>query len=275
MYASKQQATSNKQQATSNKQQAKRGIRNFGFGSLASFGIISTAMTFPAIAADLPNGSIYSITGSQATGGSAQSFSTSYTATTTGSNYLLFAFREDPAFWFFGNVSMTANGGSTNLLLNPTFESGGPVTVNGYSTQAPTNWGVVYQDGTQPAAAGSWRQEPLSGLNSGGTWVDGAVGSFDGIYQGVSLTTGTSYNISFDAYNPNGTVGPNGNPSTNSYAQLGVFAGTCADIALPIASCSVAGSGFTSLALPSETSNAGTPTPTPTPCVRIVVASNF
>ncbi len=214
-------------------------------------GILSiTALPAQATDLSLPSGSIFSIAGSQDT--SVQTFSTSFTATSTGSNYILFAFREDPSYWRFGDVSITASGDSTNLFTDPTFTSGGVITANGYTVTAPQDWGVVYQDGVYPSAAGTYSSTPIG--PSGGSWYDGAVGSFDGIYQGVNLIAGTTYNISFESIDYNSGSAP--------AHELGVFAGPCGDLSLAPSQCSPSGSGFDVLATPSQTTSAGGPSST-------------
>ena len=178
-----------------------------------------------------------------------ETYSFTYTPSTTGANYIGFAFRQDPAYWTFDNAQLLAPGSVVNLFTNGEFSSGGEVSIttnNGPSTiQAPANWGVWYQDGTYPEAAGNW---------DGGSWYDGAVGTFDGIYQGVNLTAGTAYTIRFDV---------SGDDVANvDDIQLGVYGGTCQDSGSPAASCSVpASSGFATLARPDQTENAGNPSP--------------
>ena len=178
-----------------------------------------------------------------------ETYSFTYTPSTTGANYIGFAFRQDPAYWTFDNAQLFAPGSVVNLFTNGEFSSGGEVSIttnNGPSTiQAPANWGVWYQDGTYPEAAGNW---------DGGSWYDGAVGTFDGIYQGVNLTAGTAYTIRFDV---------SGDDVANlDDIQLGVYGGTCQDSGSPATSCSVpASSGFATLARPDQTENAGNPSP--------------
>ena len=203
-----------------------------------------------AYAQSLPSGSIGTVTNN--TPNTWQSFTYTFTPSTTGANFLGFAFRQDPAFWTFDNVRLTAAGSQTNLLINGAFDHGGQfniTTSNGPGTiQAPTNWGVWYQNGTYPAAAGAW-QNP-------GVWYDGAVGSFDGIYQGVNLTAGTVYTITFDV---------SGNHTANtSSIQLGIYGGACSNVSIAPDQCTIPSSvGFTTLATPSQGAAAGGP-PTPT-----------
>jgi hypothetical protein len=201
----------------------------------------------------LPSGSIGTVTSN--TPNTWQIFNYTFTPSTTGANFLGFAFRQDPAFWTFDNVRLIAAGSTTNLLVNGAFDHGGQFSVttnNGPSNiQAPTNWGVWYQNGTYPAAAGAWQD---SGGTHGGVWYDGAVGSFDGIYQGVVLQAGTTYTISFEV---------SGNHAANtSSIQLGVYGGACATVTIAPDQCTIPSSvGFTTLATPSQGAAAGGPPP--------------
>lgn len=181
-------------------------------------------------------------------------YSFNFTATVSGSQYIMFAFRQDPAYWYFDNARLTVQGQSTNLLTNPNFNTGGNLSVNtaNYGTlniNAPTAWGVGYQSGIYPSAAGTW---------SNGQWIDGAVGSFDSIYQAVTLTAGTTYTITFDAMS--------NNVVDNNAVQLGVYAGPCSDVSMAPANCSLpAGSGFQTVAAPSSTYTVGCTTDCPPP----------
>jgi len=145
-----------------------------------------------------------------------QLYTYTFTPTTSGADYVGFAFRQDPGFWTFTNPSVTAGNGSTNLLQNGNLQYGGSLVVNTTNygqmyIQAPSDWGVWYQNGTYPSAAGSW---------STGQWYDGAVGSYDGIYQGINVTAGVTYHISFDL---SGT-----NASSNPSIEVGTYMGGCA-----------------------------------------------
>jgi hypothetical protein len=203
------------------------------------------------MAQSLPAGSIGSVQGNTANQFSNYSFS--FTAATTGSEYIGFAFRQDPAYWTFGSVALTPAGGS-NILVNGNLANGGPVTVTTNSgnqvIQAPANWGVWYQAGTYPAAAGSW---------SAGQWYDGAVGSFDGIYQGFTATSGIRYTITFSAMS--------NNVVDNNSIQLGVYAGACNSLSLTASACVPNTASFAPIATPSQTVNAGNPSAPPVPVV--------
>lgn len=178
-----------------------------------------------------------------------QTYSFTFTAATTGSNYFMLAFRQDPAYWTVDNIKVTAAGSSTNLLTNGTMDTGGTIQAGQYYVTAPTAWGVAYQNGTYPAAAGTW---------NGGAWYDGAVGSYDAIYQAVRLTAGVTYTISFDVN------GDNTATTTTDGWRLGVYAGACGNVGLAPTECSLpGGSGFTTLATPSQTYTAGCTTDCP------------
>jgi len=215
--------------------------------SVLLLGVPTAALAQPGV---LPPGYIGTVTGN--TPNTWQTYTYTYTPSTSGANFVGFAFRQDPAFWSFDNVRLYAPGSTVNLLTNGDFTNGGSFSIttnNGPSTiQAPTNWGVWYQNGTYPAAAGTW---------TNGLWYDGAVGTFDGIYQGVNLTSGTQYTISFD-------VSGNNTANTSSI-QLGTYAGLCQDTTLAPAQCTIPSSyGFTTLATPAQGAAAGNPTPTVT-----------
>ena len=184
-----------------------------------------------------------------------QTYSFTYTPTVTGSQYVQLAFRQDPAYWNVVNVSLTASGNTTNLLTNGGFVNGGTITAqtsNGpVSVNTPTNWGVAYQAGIFPNAAGNWNS---------GLWVDGAVGSFDAIYQGVNLTAGVTYTLSFMVAGDNVATS-----DLSGDVQLGVYAGPCNSLTLSPDQCTLpSNSGFTTLATPSEGASAGSPPPAPT-----------
>jgi hypothetical protein len=145
-----------------------------------------------------------------------------FNATTNGSWLVGFTFRQDPGFWTFKNPSLTAviPYNPTEILQNANLSQGGNIIVNGASISAPLNFQVWFQAGQPPPAAGTW---------SPGQWYDGAVGTFDGIYQGVNVNQDTQYKLSF---NLTGT-----NPSDGKGIQLGVYALPCANTAVSITSC--------------------------------------
>lgn len=99
---------------------------------------------------------------------------------------LSFAFREDPAFLFLDDISLTTGGGP-NLVVNGGFESG-PVGSN-----TPTGW--TYLNIFGAAAAGVVDNNgPHSGSNN---YFDGAVQAYDAITQSISTVAGQSYDLNF------------------------------------------------------------------------------
>lgn len=219
--------------------------------SLAAIGV-AAALWMPtwAAALSMPSGALLDLNSSGGYSGGWASYSVGFTPTESGNNYILFAFRQDPAFWTFGQVSLLAPGSTTNLFTNANFATGGLLSADS-GLQAPANWGVVYQAGTVPAAAGSW-QPGFDGDASAGSWYDGAVGSFDGIYQGVDLSAGTRYTIGFRLYGDDPA-------SAAAGIQMGVFAGPCLTLTGPVADCRPSNPGFVPLATPGDAANAGNP----------------
>jgi hypothetical protein len=224
---------------------------------LAIFFLLSLCISGLATAADLHGGYVGRVLNN--TPGTWQTYSFSFTPSVAGSNYIMLAFRQDPAYWRVDNISLKAAGSSAELLTNGNMNTGGSLTVQTNNGQqyinAPTAWGVAYQNGTYPAAAGTW----MNGL-----WYDGAVGSYDSIYQAVTLTAGVTYVISFQVNGDHMST-----PSTLGW-QLGVYAGPCGSTSLSPTECSLPGnSGFTQIATPGQTYTAGCtnncPAPPPPP----------
>ena len=170
--------------------------------------------------------------------GATDLYTYSFTAATSGASYIGFAFRQDPGYWTFTNAGVTRAGSSTNLLANGNLQYGGSVSSVGI--QAPADWGVWYQNGTVPAAAGFW---------STGQWYDGAVGSFDGIYQSISTIAGVTYTLTFDL---SGT-----NASSNPSVEVGAYAGSCATGTTIFTCTPAASAGFTALVTPQQTQGVG------------------
>ena len=231
---------------------------------------VCTLFVLPAQAQNLPAGYIGAVQCCN-TPGAYSTYTYSFTPTQSGSDFVLFAFRQDPAYWSFGNVQVNLLGNSTNLVLNGNMQYGGGVTVTTNSgtqyVEAPTHWGVVYQNGTYPAAAGMWSGG--GGPQGVGQWYDGAVGSFDGIYQGFTVAAGQTYKVSFQALSTYGVA-------NTSSIQIGVYAGGCASLGLSPANCTPNSStGFTSIATPAQTGTAGgvTVTGTTTTTVQSTTAT--
>jgi hypothetical protein len=210
--------------------------------------------SMPAFAGDLPPGYTYRVLNN--TPGTWQTFTFTFTPTQTGTQYIMFAFRQDPAYWRMDNVVVTAPGNSTNLITNGNMATGGSLTVNTSNygqmyINAPTAWGVSYQAGVYPSAAGTW----MNGL-----WYDGAVGSYDGIYQGLNLTAGVTYTVSFQVN------GDNTATTTTSGWQLAVYTGSCSQTSLDPTQCQMpTSSGFQTVAAPGQTYTTGCGSSCPPP----------
>ena len=216
--------------------------------------MLSMCISYAVCAGDLPAGSIGTV--NQTSTNTYQLFSYTWTAPTTGADYIGLAFRQDPGYWSVGSLSLTAAGSSANLLNNGNLQYGGNSSVG---LQAPADWGIWYQSGTVPAAAGYWYAPGTGwmgsttaglGVNTGtsGSWIDGAVGSYDGIYQGFNATAGTTYTFKFYSA---GTQ-----PYSNPSIMVGVYAGACG-AGQSIFNCTPANSPFTAAATPQQTQGTG------------------
>jgi len=204
-----------------------------------------------AVAQNLPAGNIGVLPNGAGTNGW-QTYSYTFTPATSGAWYVGFAFRQDPAYWAFSNVVVTAAGSSNNLITNGNMRYGGSVEINtanyrGY-VNTPANWGVWYQNGTYPAAAGEW--QPTGGPGSSGMWYDGAVGSYDGIYQGITVTSGITYTVSFQAYSTYGA-------ENTSSIRLGTYAGQCSSGTTIFTCTPPSSSGFTPISTPRDGQGVG------------------
>jgi len=125
-------------------------------------------------------------------------------------------------------------------------------------------WGTFFQTGTPPNSNGAW--SPPTGGATTGLWKDGAVGSFDGIYQCIFLAAGATYSLGFSLKGDHNSAADDSLCGTSTTAmplcaQLGVYANkTDSDT-----SCAPpAALGLTSLSIPVAPSPASTPTATPT-----------
>lgn len=106
-----------------------------------------------------------------------------------------FAFREVPAYFAFDDASVALDGTSTNLLVNPGFETATA------GQNIPTSWNRWIQPIDvsaigliQSGTAGSCEIGPHRGSL---LWCDGSVEGYDAVYQTVATTIGSKYNVSF------------------------------------------------------------------------------
>jgi len=221
------------------------------------FAAILLLISSVALAQNLPSGSIGTV--NQTSTYIYQNFTYSWTAPTTTIDYFGLAFRQDPGYWSVGNFSLTGFGSSTNLLSNPALQYGG--TVSSYGMAAPADWGVWYQSSAgAPPAAGFWSAPGQGwygsytgglGVNTStaGSWIDGAVGTYDGIYQGFSATAGTTYTFSFTSLGTNSYYNPS--------IMIGVYAGACASGSSVFNCTPNSSSGFTAAMTPQDTQGTG------------------
>ena len=125
-------------------------------------------------------------------------YSTTFTATLSETT-VSFAFRNDPAYFSFDDVSVALTGGGPNLLVDPGFEAGTK------GSNSPPGWTYFIQPSTITGPLGATgsvesgtptgdADNPHSGPNY---WFDGSVGGYDGIGQRVATTIGQSYTIGF------------------------------------------------------------------------------
>jgi hypothetical protein len=133
-----------------------------------------------------PVGAILDLAGTAVPHGAAQPYTVDFLASVASTN-ITFAFREDPAFISFGNVSVVdvTTGSATNLILNGNFASG--------SGNNATGWTYVNVFGA--AASGVVSSSCGGGL--GTCWFDGAVQAYDAITQVIPTIVGDNYAISF------------------------------------------------------------------------------
>lgn len=122
-------------------------------------------------------------------------YSTSFVATLPKTT-VSFAFRDDPSYFSFDDVSVALTGGGPNLLADPGFESAS------VGSAPPAGWTYYFEQAGILDAAGVVENGAPTGLadnpNSGSNyWFDGSVGGYDGIGQTVNTTVGQSYTIGF------------------------------------------------------------------------------
>jgi len=162
-------------------------VLRIGLPSLmASAALISLAMTGAAHAQanePPPSGAILDLNG-QPISSTAVQYSVSFTATQSSTD-ISFAFRDDPAFLSFSNVSVVDSlAPNNNLLTNGDFS------------------GSVYSENNNNAVPIGWTYEnqynaTFQGAVENGVWYDGSVGAYDALSQLITTVIGDSYMISF------------------------------------------------------------------------------
>lgn len=166
---------------------------------------ISTIVTH---AQNPPPGAIFDLANTPEFSGGALTTQTMFTTSFVGDGnveYVSFAFREQPDWFLFVDPSVTAGASSTNLLNDPNFQSAtfGQNCNHDNSLGCPPGWGAWIQP-VDTSAIGQVATPSLPedcgnevGAISTNFWCDGSVQGYDGIYQGIATTLGTTYNISW------------------------------------------------------------------------------
>ena len=182
---------------------------------LLLLGTFVLAVTSPLLASTVneppPLGAILDLDGTPIPGGgnsTAQMYTVNFVGAAT-STVVTFAFRDDPAFISFSDVSVvdltTASG---NLLLNGNF-AGGVYTNNGNEC-TPVDW--TYAN-VFDAAAGGEVDADCGHLGAGDfCWFDGATQAYDAISQTIATNVGDNYRISFWVSDGSGCLTSGGPP---------------------------------------------------------------
>jgi len=149
-------------------------------------------------------------------------FTTSFVADNT-SEYVSFAFREQPNYWSFDDPSVMLSGTTTNLLADFNFAAatdGQNCNDGGNGLGCPPGWGAwiqavdtsaIGQIATQTSPYGCGSDIPTQ--SGGNFWCDGSVQGYDALYQQLTgLTVGDTYNISWYLGHDDGGA-PVGDPS--------------------------------------------------------------
>jgi len=176
---------------------------NRSFSFLSAGLAVALVSAFHAQAQNPPAGAIFDLsTSSQLTNpvlSTYQLFTTSFVGD-GNTEYVSFAFREVPAYFSFDDASVKAAGSSTNLLVNPSFEQGATTGPSDVGSNYPDNWGRWIQPVDTSAIGEVDSTDYGCGANAHSGvqfWCDGSVQGYDGIYQAIATTAGTTYNISF------------------------------------------------------------------------------
>ena len=122
---------------------------------------------------------------------------------------ITFAFREDPAFISFGDVSLvndTTHSG--NLILDGNFSQGTHLSSGNSNTPASWSYANMY------GASSGGGVQACSAFAGAACWYDGAVQAYDAIDQVVATTVGDTYTLSF-MYSDNSSLSTFSDLSTN------------------------------------------------------------
>ena len=172
------------------------------FGSRAA-GILPVALVLAvgtahaaAINTPPPNGAILDLNGQMINHGKPVSESVDFNAALTNTA-ITFAFRDDPAYISFGDVSLVdmTTGTSVNLLTNGDFGGGSYLDSSGQL--APLGWTYANNYGSNFSGQLSNSAFACAGFSNGNCWYDGSMMAYDALSQSVSTTAGNTYQLSF------------------------------------------------------------------------------
>ncbi|MGC8519024.1 MAG: PEP-CTERM sorting domain-containing protein [Steroidobacteraceae bacterium] len=143
-----------------------------------------------------PSGAILDLSGQMINHGKPVSESVDFNAALT-STAITFAFRDDPAYIAFGDVSLVdmTTGSSVNLLTNGDFSGGSYQDSSGQL--APLGWTYANHYGATFSGQMSGSPFACAGFSSGNCWYDGSMMACDALSQNVSTTAGNTYQLSF------------------------------------------------------------------------------
>jgi PEP-CTERM motif len=134
-----------------------------------------------------PAGAILDLNGQPITNDQ-QSYSVDFVAS-LADTAITFAFRQDPSYLSFSNVSLVdLTNPSGNLLLNGDFALGT------LGTSDVTDWTYANVYGAEASGV----LESGCGVGGSNCWYDGAVQAYDAISQTVATNIGDTYEISFN-----------------------------------------------------------------------------
>lgn len=165
----------------------------FSFSLVAGAIVAAASLVVPSIASATanndppPSGAILDLNGMPITNVQ-QQYTVDFTAA-LANTAITFAFRQDPAFESFSNVSVVdLTTSSGNLLLNGDFAS----ATLGTSTAADWTYANIY------GATFGGVVDSGCGLGGSNCWYDGAVQAYDAISQTIATNVGDLYEISFN-----------------------------------------------------------------------------
>jgi hypothetical protein len=170
-------------------------------------------------------------------------FSTSFVADITGTEYVSFAFREEPAYFAFDDAQVyLSTAPSINLLTDPGWEtaSDGQNCNHNNSLGCPPGWSVWIQP-VDVSAIGqvATNSDPYGcdvNANSGTNfWCDPSLQGYDAVFQPIPTTLGSTYDISFWLEDDSGFA------ITNPMIDMLVYAGD----SIPIGTVDITPEPFT------------------------------